>query len=530
MATQKANLFESLRGLVEAAGHHKTAAGNPPDPGSIGGATTHPVADLDNGCKSVSTGARASEYETDIKKDQGAPGVDSTAEGVVGDQSSAQLNIGTTQSATGEDPSIEDAYKDGKDDPGSEMEARTDNSALDGKKYASMSFDQMHKAASNIANLLLADTVTGYFPLTTSAEETGASGTAAEDSAATTDAAPTGEEQPPEPSKESPTGEGVFAEPGSKSASEYDALLKQAVAAIAGKQTTSSGMTPEMEAGYKLAGAVGLSVKEAQVYVAQTMESTINDAAFDAGLVGDYLVTIKQAVEEAAGEDNDDDADDSSGKNHSDGAGGAPSEGDSSGGGESGGESGGGGGDDIAALLGGGGGSSPEAGGSPGGMEDAGAPPAPSGSLGDILGGGGDPGGMMPPPADPAAGLGGGAPPMGAPPMGGDPGMGGPPMGAPPMGGDPGMGGPPMGGGDQEAAIAELVAALQELGISPEELAQSGPPPAQPGEMSEGMKLASVAKGFMRSGKYRVKEAGEKTSARKLRDTFKRHLVELCSR
>ncbi len=106
--------------------------------------------------------------------------------------------------------------------------------------------------------------------------------------------------------------------------------------------------------------------------------------------------------------------------------------------------------------------------------------------------------------------------------MGGAPEMGGMSGGAP--------GGAPGGEMDKESLIAELVAAMQELGISPEELAQAGPPPAAPGEMGEGMKLASAAKAFMRSGKYQVKEAREKTSARKMRDTLKRHLLELCAR
>ena len=516
MATQKTNLFASLRNLTEAVGHYKSAAGNPPDPGSIGGATSHPVANLDNGCSPVTTGSRASEYESDIKKDQGAPGVDSVSELSVGnEQDSVQMNIGMTSKATGEDPAVEDAYKGGKDDPGSESAARTDNSSLDGKKYAKHSFADMRKAASDVSNLVMADIINGFFP--TKAAEDMASGTAAADCAATTDAAPTGEKMPETPLTETTTGEGVFTEPGeSKSASEYARLLKQATEAIAGKQATASGMTPEMEAGYKLAAHLGLTVKQAQLQVANTMEHTITDALLDADLVGGYLTTVKQAMESAAGEDHDEEDDDaSSGANSADGASGSPNHGSTTG-------SGGGdakpsgegsdtaesdaGGDPLAGLLGGagdaGGG---EGGGGMPGLEGAGAPPAGGGSLGDILGGGGDPGGMMPP-------------------AGGDPAMG----GAPPMGGDPAAGG--MGGGGQEEAIAQLVAALQELGISPEELSQSGPPPAQPGEMSEGMKLASVAKSFMRAGKYQVKEAGAKTAARQLRDKFKQHLLELCAK
>lgn len=519
MATQKTNLFASLRNLTEAVGHYKSAAGNPPDPGSIGGATSHPVANLDNGCSPVTTGSRASEYESDIKKDQGAPGVDSVSELSVGnEQDSVQMNIGMTSKATGEDPAVEDAYKGGKDDPGSESAARTDNNALDGKKYASHTFEDMRKAASVVSNLVMADIINGFFP-TKAAEDT-ASGTAATDSAATTDAAPTGEKMPETPPTETTTGEGVFTEPGeSKSASEYARLLKQATEAIAGKQATASGMTPEMEAGYKLAAQLGLTVKQAQLQVATTMEHTITDALLDADLVGSYLMTVKQAMESAAGEDHDDEDDDSSsGANASDGASGAPNHGSTTGSGGGDAKPSGQGSDHpepdadndpLAGLLGG---ASGEAGGETGGagggmpsLEGAGAPPAGGGSLGDMLGGGSDPGGMMPPA--------GGEPPMGD---------------APPMGGDPAAGG--MGGGGQEEAIAQLVAALQELGISPEELAQSGPPPAQPGEMSEGMKLASVAKKFMRSGKYQVKEAGAKTAARQLRDKFKQHLLELCAK
>lgn len=533
MATQKTNLFASLRNLTEAVGHYKSAAGNPPDPGSIGGATSHPVANLDNGCTKTTTGSRASEYESDIKQDQGAPGVDSVSELSVGnEQDSVQMNIGMTSKATGEDPAVEDAYKGGKDDPGSESAARTDNSSLDGKKYAKHTFADMRKAASDVSNLVMADIINGFFP-TKAAEDT-ASGTAAADSAATTDAAPTGEKMPEKPDTETTSGEGVFAEPGAeKSAGEYSRLLKQATEAIAGKQATASGMSPEMEAGYKLAAQLGLSVKEAQLQVANTMESTITDALLDADLVGGYLVTVKRAMESASGEDHDEEDDDSSsGANASDGAGGAPNHGSTSGSGGGDAQPSGQGSDHaepdadndpLAGLLGGGGGSGGEGGGGDGGggmpsLDGAGAPPAGGGSLGDILGGGSDPGGMMPPAGgDPAMG---GAPPMG----GADPAMG----GAPPMGGDPAAGG--MGGGGQEEAIAQLVAALQELGISPEELSQSGPPPAQPGEMSEGMKLASVAKKFMRSGKYQVKEAGAKTAARQMRDKFKQHLLELCAK
>ena len=141
------------------------------------------------------------------------------------------------------------------------------------------------------------------------------------------------------------------------------------------------------------------------------------------------------------------------------------------------------------------------------------------GSLGDVLGGGSDPGGLMG--ADPAAG-----------------------------------------GGGEEEALMELVAALDELGIPIEELAGAGggmgpeasgmgappmggdpmaggpdggmPPgadmggPADPmGGMTEGMKLASAAKAFKRSGKYRLKAAANGSPQRALREQMKSHILEL---
>jgi hypothetical protein len=52
--------------------------------------------------------------------------------------------------------------------------------------------------------------------------------------------------------------------------------------------------------------------------------------------------------------------------------------------------------------------------------------------------------------------------------------------------------------------------------------------PADPmGGMTEGMKLASAAKAFMRSGKYQLKEAAAGSPERILRDRMKGHILEL---
>ena len=87
---------------------------------------------------------------------------------------------------------------------------------------------------------------------------------------------------------------------------------------------------------------------------------------------------------------------------------------------------------------------------------------------------------------------------------------------------------------DEEEAIAELVAALDELGISPEELLATAETvseeedlePEEEEKVARLQKIASAALAYKRSGKYRLHEA--KTSAqRRLRDQMKQHVREL---
>jgi hypothetical protein len=105
---------------------------------------------------------------------------------------------------------------------------------------------------------------------------------------------------------------------------------------------------------------------------------------------------------------------------------------------------------------------------------------------------------------------------------------------------------------NQEQALQELAMALQELGISPEELAQmaqqggpgggggalaagpppdmgggpGGPPMPPPEAAAEGAKLASAVKRFKLAGKFRYSEA--KTAAqREARDQIKSYIQEL---
>ncbi len=144
------------------------------EPGSQGGSTTHPVKDVDDRLEVATEGERSAENDSDIKEDQGKPGVNSAAEakaaadgsgGAVQTSGSAaddHLQIGTNTQATGDDPSVEtNSAKKGKEDPGSSHPARTDNENLDGHKYSSdqlanMDLRQLAKVAADFGNDLCA--------------------------------------------------------------------------------------------------------------------------------------------------------------------------------------------------------------------------------------------------------------------------------------------------------------------------------------------------------------------------------------
>jgi hypothetical protein len=150
------------------------------EPGSIGGATTHPVKNVDDSTEEATEGSRSAENTADVKADQGKPSVDSTAEGVAdkkavdgksedgsinppGTASQDQLQIGTKKEPTGEDPSVEtsSAKAEKEDAAGGRLgdtdhPARTNNSELDGYKYAEMPLEQLAKVAADMGNNLLA--------------------------------------------------------------------------------------------------------------------------------------------------------------------------------------------------------------------------------------------------------------------------------------------------------------------------------------------------------------------------------------
>lgn len=161
MARTQRSLFAQLNALAEeisvkSAATKKAEGPTPSDPGTYVGASSHPTANVDNNVQKADTGARASEYEADIKKQQGALAVDNTPEmSQEGRQDEVQLNINTNAKATGEDPAAEHDYKGDKDDPGTAHPAK----ANDGEKYSSVTFKQARDQAAALGNDILANLI-----------------------------------------------------------------------------------------------------------------------------------------------------------------------------------------------------------------------------------------------------------------------------------------------------------------------------------------------------------------------------------
>ena len=163
MARMQRSLFDQLNALAEEisqssvkAAAEKKAGPVPADPGGYQGASSHPSVSVANDVQSAPEGARASEYEADIKKQQGALAVDNTPEmSQEGRQDEVQLNIGTNVKATGEDPAAEHDYKGDKDDPGTSHPAK----ANDGEKYSSVSFKEAQTLCGTLGNDILANLV-----------------------------------------------------------------------------------------------------------------------------------------------------------------------------------------------------------------------------------------------------------------------------------------------------------------------------------------------------------------------------------
>lgn len=163
MARMQRSLFAQLNALAEEisqssvkAAAEKSAGPVPSDPGGYQGASSHASASVSNNVQTATEGARASEYESDIKEQQGAVSVNNAPElPQEGRQDDVQLNIGTNTAATGEDPAAEKDFKGTKDDPGTSSPVK----ANDGEKYSAATFKTARENCSNLGNDILANLI-----------------------------------------------------------------------------------------------------------------------------------------------------------------------------------------------------------------------------------------------------------------------------------------------------------------------------------------------------------------------------------
>ena len=235
-------LFGQLSEFMEEIQAEKTAS-HDKDPGGHDGPSTHPSADVDDSLADASEGPRSSENSSDVKSDVETDGVDGHSEAKPGDGEDNQYNIGLSQSATGEEPSVEDDFKGDKDDPGTAHVADTSDGEKYGsleEKYAAASFAEAKNYTLNLGNEILASLANGVDMSKRAAEETVTTET-------TMDA---------------------------------DPETKQAA-----------------EAGYALAAALGMEKLSSEERVSASIEQTIKDAQLDADLVGSYLTDLATGLE-----------------------------------------------------------------------------------------------------------------------------------------------------------------------------------------------------------------------------------------
>ena len=290
MARMQRSLFAQLNALAEEISQNaekvaaaKQAAPVPADPGGYKGPSSHPSVSVDNDVQEASTGERASEYEEDIKKQQGAPAVDNTPEmSQEGRQDDVQLNIGVNVAPTGEDPAAEKDYKGTKDDPGTSHPAKTE----DGEKYSQVSFKEAHATCSTLGNEILADLINfGESRLSSPEKEAG----------------------------EMPAALKAHAGKKENNALKGDQhkLDVDGDGKIEGSDLSDlrAGKEASFNAGYELAAALGMEKEAAEAGVRDVCANTLREADEMAELFTGWY-TAKQANDDESeeGEDHDDDA------------------------------------------------------------------------------------------------------------------------------------------------------------------------------------------------------------------------------
>jgi hypothetical protein len=178
MSTSAKESLDTIESFVQEVGAEKSAAEAHTEAGGYEGPTTHAVKDVDDRTETADEGARSSENTEDVKDPDigpGEPSVDATGEAkakVGGDEGTAakdHIEATTNVQATGDDPSNETSgTKNTKDDDGyegsSSHPARTDNSEIDGHKYArdlqAMPLEKLAAHVGDLGNQICADLAT----------------------------------------------------------------------------------------------------------------------------------------------------------------------------------------------------------------------------------------------------------------------------------------------------------------------------------------------------------------------------------
>ena len=395
MARMQRSLFAQLNALAEEisqgsvkAASEKSAGPVPSDPGGYQGASSHASANIDNNVQDAHEGARAAEYEADVKQQQGAVSVNNAPElPQEGRQDDVQLNLGTNAAATGEDPAAEKDFKGTKDDPGTASPVK----ANDGEKYSAATFKTARENCSNLGNDILANLINF--------------GTA--------------KLQPNEKAAEMPAFLKEKTEKNEKAKGnlkgDQPKLDTDKDGKIEGSDLAAlrNGKEAAFKAGYELAQKLGLEKSAAEASVREVCANTLREADEMADLVIGFMTTKSAAGEDDAleGEDHSAPGDEDSGTSD---APASPAEEAPV---------------DVGGMGGGDMGAAPEAGGAPSSdeavqelamaLEELGIPPeallqALSGAGGGAEGGmgGGDMGAAMGG-GDMGAAMGGGAPPAG---------------------------------------------------------------------------------------------------------------------
>jgi len=179
--------LEEVDGVKSAAA--KSKPGSSVKKGTAGaGVSTHVSDDVDNMTQDADTGDRYRENTEDVSRDVPGTSVDETDAGSGGDQDSKQYNIGTNQSATGEDPSVETASAKGdKEDSAEGGRGGTShpaNAEEIGEKYSSMKLAELLKLAetkaTNILTGITKDVVSPKTASKTAAAQRNSAGSAAQ--------------------------------------------------------------------------------------------------------------------------------------------------------------------------------------------------------------------------------------------------------------------------------------------------------------------------------------------------------------